>query len=61
MIDSKSSRAARMAVSYPKVLQLAGVNIGKYQQQAVELQAASKGEINWWSVCIHQISKPSSK
>jgi hypothetical protein len=61
MMGSKSSRAARMAASYPKVLQRAGVNIGKHQQHAVELPTTSKGEIKWWSICISQISKPSNK
>jgi hypothetical protein len=60
MIGSKSTRAARMAVSYPNVLRRAGVNIGKNRQNGVEFQTQSKGEINWWNICITQITKPVS-
>ena len=60
MIISKPTRAANMAATYTGILQRAGVTVVPHQLPP-KVDAQKNGEVNWWQVCINQISKPNHK
>ena len=62
MRTHKLSRAAGMAATYADIL----VKVGAIKQEQRELtptlhQQIVRGEVNWWVVCLGQISKKNKK